>query len=98
MNEIRTIGLTDVLHKTTYIWKEDSGCIVIINTEGNKVIINAKAATLWKEINDESSVSEILEVCNELNEEEGLVILEHLKEAGLITNEDLIWGNDLLKK
>lgn len=91
------ISLTDILHRTTYIWKEDLGCSIIINTEGNKVILNQKSSQIWKEINDESSVSQILSSCNELSQNEGLSIIEDLLDSGLVTNEELFFlgGCDL---
>lgn len=87
---------TEVLHKTTYVWKEEKDFTIVIKSDGEKVILNKTDTIIWKNINDDDSVQEIFiklsdvftyeKLCNRLNE---------FVKIGIITNKDMFWGDDL---
>lgn len=89
----------NILHKTTYIWKEDEGYAIIIKNNGAKAILNKFDTMIWKVINDEDSVREVKKNCKDrFNLDEGQVekSIEKLMDSELITCEDMFWGDDLL--
>lgn len=95
----RMISNEDILHKTTYVWKEEKECAIIIKNDGNKIILNPKATKVWKGINDEDSVEELvdmIQIDGELTKEEIIQALESFINVDIITNQDFFWGNDLL--
>lgn len=89
----------DILHKTTYVWKDEEGFAIIIKNNGSKVILNMTDSCVWKCINDEDTVEDIIAACQKiyaLDKKTVINTLERMVEAGLITNEDLFWGDDIL--
>ena len=62
----------DILHKTTYVWKENEKYTSIIKNDGSRVILNKMSA-------------------NQVEDR-----LEEFIKIGIITNEDMFWGDDLL--
>lgn len=89
----------DVLHKTTYIWKEEDGYAVIIKNDGGKAILNKADTMVWNHINDEDSIDHIADICHEkygLNQAAVFASVDRMMEAGLVTKEDMFWGDDLL--
>lgn len=89
----------DILHKTTYVWKEDNGYAIIIKNDGGKAILNKLDSLIWKSINDEDTISDIIKInVEKYNLEEASVeqSIQRLLDADLITSEDLFWGDDIL--
>ena len=96
---INTMDKKDVLHKTTYIWKEDEGYAIIIKNDGMKAILNQIDTIVWKTINDEDTVELIVaNISSKYNLDEQTVenSIQRLIGAGLVTCEDLFWGDDIL--
>ena len=80
----------DILHKTTYVWKENE-------KYGSRVILNKKDSDIWKIINDDDTVDDIIRHMKDTmsaNQVEDR--LEEFIKIGIITNEDMFWGDDLL--
>lgn len=50
----------DILHKTTYVWKENEKYTSIIKNDGSRVILNKKDSDIWKIINDDDTVDDII--------------------------------------
>lgn len=92
------INKSDILHKTTYVWKEENGYVTVIKNDGGKVILNEENAIIWKYINDDDDVeniySKVLAVSN-ISMERLQEIIENFIKIGIVSNEDLFWGNDL---
>lgn len=88
---------TDVLHKTTYVWKEEVDFTVIIKNDGEKVILNSADSLIWKNINDDDTVEEICRKLEDNFTQDKLCDrLEEFVKIGIVTNEDMFWGDDLL--
>lgn len=87
----------DILHKTTYVWKENEKYTSIIKNDGSRVILNKKDSDIWKIINDDDTVDDIIRHMKDTmsaNQVEDR--LEEFIKIGIITNEDMFWGDDLL--
>ena len=87
----------DILHKTTYVWKENEKYTSIIKNDGSRVILNKKDSDIWKIINDDDTVDDIISHMKDTmsaNQVEDR--LEEFIKIGIITNEDMFWGDDLL--
>lgn len=89
------IEKSDILHKTTYVWKEEHGYVTVIKNDGGKVILNEENALVWKYINDDDDIESI---CNkilsvsEISVERLQAIIENFIKIGIVSNEDLFWG------
>lgn len=84
---------TDILHKTTYIWKEEVDFTVIIKSNGEKVILNSIDSLIWKNINDDDTVEEIgRKLSASLTQDELCRRLDEFIKIGIVTNEDMFWG------
>ena len=84
-------------HKTTYVWKENEKYTSIIKNDGSRVILNKKDSDIWKIINDDDTVDDIIRHMKDTmsaNQVEDR--LEEFIKIGIITNEDMFWGDDLL--
>ncbi|MBM7615503.1 PqqD family protein [Alkaliphilus hydrothermalis] len=93
------VSENQILHKTTYIWKEEEACAVIITNEGKKIILNPSSTMIWKLIDDDSTVDMIINTSvkeNGLKEDQCMDIIKDLINVGIVTNEDYIWGDSLL--
>lgn len=92
------INKDDILHRTTYVWKDDSGYAIIIKNDGNKIILNQETTELWKLINDEDSVENICIAMKErygISEEKTVTDVKALIEAGIVSNLDMFWGDEI---
>jgi hypothetical protein len=92
------INKDDILHRTTYVWKDDSGYAIIIKNDGNKVILNQETTVLWKLINDEDSVENICCAMKErydISEEKTVTDIKALIEAEIVSNLDMFWGDEI---
>jgi len=79
----------DILHKTTYVWKENEKYTSIIKNDGSRVILNKKDSDIWKIINDDDTVDDIIRHMKDTmsaNQVEDR--LEEFIKIGIITNED----------
>lgn len=87
----------DVLHKTTYVWKENEKYTSIIKNDGGRVILNKKDSDIWKRINDDDTVEDIIHYMKDtMSADQVEKRLEEFIKIGIITNEDMFWGDDLL--
>lgn len=89
----------DVLHKVTYVWKEEEKCAIVIKNNGEKIILDPLATDIWKRVNDEKTVEEIINESileTAISKERGTFIISGLIDIDILTNEDLFWGDDLL--
>ena len=87
----------DVYIVTAYVWKENEKYTSIIKNDGSRVILNKKDSDIWKIINDDDTVDDIIRHMKDTmsaNQVEDR--LEEFIKIGIITNEDMFWGDDLL--
>ena len=83
----------DVLHKTTYVWKENEKYTSIIKNDGGRVILNKKDSDIWKRINDDDTVEDIIHYMKDtMSADQVEKRLEEFIKIGIITNEDMFWG------
>ena len=88
----------DILHKTTYVWKEMK-IYQYHKNDGSRVILNKKDSDIWKIINDDDTVDDIIRHMKDTmsaNQVEDR--LEEFIKIGIITNEDMFWGMTYYKK
>lgn len=93
------INKEDILHRTTYVWKDNDGYAIIIKNDGNKVILNKDMTIIWKIINDEDSIENICNVIKEnfkISEERIISIIKLMIDSEIVTNMDMFWGDEIL--
>lgn len=91
------VNREDILHKTTYVWKENEKYTSIIKNDGSRVILNKKDSDIWKKINDDDTVDNIIQYMKDtMSADQVEERLEEFIKIGIITNEDMFWGDDLL--
>lgn len=93
------IDRKDILHRTTYVWKEDGGYAIIIKNDGNKVILNKDMTRLWKLINDEDTIDTICNILKEqydMSEENVFLAIQAMIDADIVSNQDMFWGDEIL--
>lgn len=93
------INRKDILHRTTYVWKENDGYAIIIKNDGNKVILNKDSSKLWKAINDEDSVETICSILHkkyDMSEEKIILAIKAMIDAEIVSNMDMFWGDEIL--
>ena len=87
----------DILHKIIFVLKENEKYTIIIKNDGIRVILNKKDSDIWNIINDDDTVDDIIRHMKDTmsaNQVEDR--LEEFIKIGIITNEDMFWGDDLL--
>lgn len=86
------VNETDILHKTTYVWKEKDGFATVIKNDGGKIILNKQDTIIWKNINDDDSVKEIYNKnIDNITIEILCLRLEEFIKIGIVSNEDMFW-------
>lgn len=83
-------------HKTTFVWKQEDTCAIVINTLGNKVYLNPKTTSVWKWIEDDLDAESIFNNINtkeHMTQEQFWKSIHDLENHGLIHSEDLFWGD-----
>ena len=89
----------DILHKTTYVWKENEKYTSIIKNDGSRVILNKKDSDIWKIINDDDTVDDIIRHMKDTmsaNQVEDR--LEEFIKIGIITTKICFGGMTYYKK
>jgi len=96
-NKEIAFGLDDIPQRKTLAWKKEKDCVIILSTEGKRVILNPRSTLVWENIDEVNSVGDIIQVVSSRLDEPPETAANFVRDVtGKLLDLDFISFDDFL--